>query len=559
MVVAMELDAQEPFSLCLEQIHGDALERELLALGSIGGEVLPSGFFSVTRPALSELDFLAREHLKIKMQEAGMTVEDHPLGLIGTYEGTESDLPSVLALSHFDSVPKGGMYDGCVGVIGAIESVKALHTMGIRPRRNIQVMALTGEESYRFNFALFGSRGIFHGLTERELEAKRPDDISLGDAIEAAGFTRQSVLAPRFTSEDIAAAVELHVIQDERLNDGQNAIAVVEAIAAPHRFEIAISPDNPVEPVSAPGDVYQINIAGKAGHSGATPMGSEYRADGLLAAGDMLRFCTLLNAYLKKQGVNSSVHIGGVTVDGQAMNKIPGQTAMQIKICGDAEARSVAHDLILSFIEKKNADLSGIERKFDQSPISMVSGQDTDGTFYDAAHMDALFQTSAKIIRKVNLSAVRYREHDVVGTVGTYNVQNGCIKLGVDMRGIDLESRENAVSEVISFVQSITTNQHSVKITELAGSGEPTVMNPDLVAIAEHSIVSNNIGPYMKTYSPAGHDMQNVVRAGIPGVMLFMPSRNDGAAHVPEEYSTPEDLEAGTKALAAMLYTLSAN
>ena len=56
-----------------------------------------------------------------------MTVEEHPLGLIGTYEGTESELPSVLALSHFDSVPKGGMYDGCVGVIA--------YYLGVQPDR----------------------------------------------------------------------------------------------------------------------------------------------------------------------------------------------------------------------------------------------------------------------------------------------------------------------------------------------------------------------------------------------------------------------------------------
>ena len=53
--------------------------------------------------------------------------------------------------------------------------------------------------------------------------------------------------------------------------------------------------------------------------------------------------------------------------------------------------------------------------------------------------------------------------------------------------------------------------------------------------------------------------MQNIVRAGIAGVMLFIASRRGGAAHVPEEYSTPEDLEVGTRALAALLYTLSSH
>jgi hydantoinase/carbamoylase family amidase len=554
-----EVDATaETASVLIEQIHGEVIEHDLLELGLIGGEPLPSNFLSVTRPALSELDMEAREYLKHKMEAAGMTVEEHPLGLIGTYEGEDATLPAILALSHFDSVPQGGPYDGCVGVVGAIESIHAMHELGIKPKRPIKVAALTGEESFRFNFALFGSRGLFHGLTEAELAAHRPNDISIGEALEKLGFDPQDVTHPRFTSNDIAAAVELHVIQDDRLNNEVN-LAVVEAIAGPHRFEVTIGKENINIPNTTPGVVYAIDIAGKTGHSGATPMGPEFRADGLLPAGEVLRFCVLLNQHLQKIGNRTHISLGDVRIDGQAMNKIPGQTRLFLKLSGHPEGYEEAIVLLKQFIEEKNHQyLAGVNR-FERTPISLTEiSVDSAGDFYDVEVMGELFQEGAKIIRKVNLAAFRHREEDVVGTVGTFNIQNGVIKLGLDIRGIDLDSRERAVLEIMEFIKHINSHD-DIAVRELAGSGDPTAMNPMLVSIAEHTITTDHIGRYIRTFSPAGHDTQNVVRAGIPGVMLFIASRNGGAAHVPQEYSTPKDLEIGTRALAAMLYRLSAN
>ena len=75
--------------------------------------------------------------------------------------------------------------------------------------------------------------------------------------------------------------------------------------------------------------------------------------------------------------------------------------------------------------------------------------------------------------------------------------------------------------------------------------------------LAEEIIKKNGIGSVVRTNSPAGHDAQNFARAGHPTVMLFIPSRNGGIAHTPEEYSTPKDLENGARALASLVYNLA--
>ena len=55
--------------------------------------------------------------------------------------------------------------------------------------------------------------------------------------------------------------------------------------------------------------------------------------------------------------------------------------------------------------------------------------------------------------------------------------------------------------------------------------------------------------------SGAGHDAM-VLGRHIPTGMLFVPSR-DGRSHTPDEYTAPEDCEAGVRVLTRALATLA--
>jgi hypothetical protein len=52
--------------------------------------------------------------------------EDSMGNIFGRWEGSDPSLGSVLTGSHCDAIPLAGMYDGTLGVIGAIEALATL-------------------------------------------------------------------------------------------------------------------------------------------------------------------------------------------------------------------------------------------------------------------------------------------------------------------------------------------------------------------------------------------------------------------------------------------------
>ena len=65
------------------------------------------------------------------MAEAGLDVETDPAGnLVGRALGSRPDVPEVWTGSHVDSVPRGGRFDGALGVAAGIEAVEALAARG---------------------------------------------------------------------------------------------------------------------------------------------------------------------------------------------------------------------------------------------------------------------------------------------------------------------------------------------------------------------------------------------------------------------------------------------
>lgn len=171
---------QDPTLRVMELIHGADVERNLLDLAQIGGTLIEGipqqpERYSVNRLALGEADKVARDtFIRPLMEASGMEVHEHPLGIIGTRYGKNRDLAPLVIISHTDSVPKGDMYDGDLGVIGGIQVIQAMETAGIENERDIHVISITGEESSGFGLALFGSRGMFQGLTDRELDSRIP-------------------------------------------------------------------------------------------------------------------------------------------------------------------------------------------------------------------------------------------------------------------------------------------------------------------------------------------------------------------------------------------------
>lgn len=63
---------------------------------------------------------------------------------------------AVASGSHIDAIPLAGMYDGTLGVVGAIAALKALHETGFQPKRPIDAVMFTSEEPTRFGLGCIG-------------------------------------------------------------------------------------------------------------------------------------------------------------------------------------------------------------------------------------------------------------------------------------------------------------------------------------------------------------------------------------------------------------------
>src|SRR5687768_11445900 len=100
----------------------------------------------VTRVLFSEADLRARAFVKNLCREAGLSLREDAIGnIFARWNGREPDLPAVATGSHIDAIPNAGKYDGVVGVLGAIEAIRALQQGGFAPKRSLELIVFTAE------------------------------------------------------------------------------------------------------------------------------------------------------------------------------------------------------------------------------------------------------------------------------------------------------------------------------------------------------------------------------------------------------------------------------
>lgn len=110
------------------------------------------------RLALSDEDRRVRDWFCDHLEAADLDVRIDEMGnVFGRRPGTDPDAPPVLLGSHLDSQPYGGIYDGALGVVGALEFVRTLDDEGIETRHPIEVVNWTNEEGSRFQPAMMAS------------------------------------------------------------------------------------------------------------------------------------------------------------------------------------------------------------------------------------------------------------------------------------------------------------------------------------------------------------------------------------------------------------------
>ena len=281
------------------------IRRDIEAIAAFGA--LPGG--GVTRLAFSPEDLAARRYLAAAMESAALAVKADAFGnMRGRREGKE-DLPPVLVGSHLDTVPSGGNYDGVVGVVGALEVMRALQDEGVVTRRPIEMINFSCEESSRFGVGTLGSKAMVGKLLPPDLDRLvDKNGVSLREALAAAGYDPDGLGTVRAAPGSIHAFLELHIEQGPVLEAEGQTIGIVSSIAAPTRFKV--------------------RIKGRADHSGTTPM--RLRRDALAGASELVLGLERIAAC--EAGETTVGTVGYAIVKPGAMNVVPGEVELGVDI-----------------------------------------------------------------------------------------------------------------------------------------------------------------------------------------------------------------------------------
>ena len=204
----------------MPRIDSARLLADLRHLRSIGAQGI-----GVVRPAFSAKDMEARRWLKARYEEAGL---EATIDGVGNVLGRSRQPGKALLLgSHSDTQPTGGWLDGALGVIYALEVVRALAADAATRALAVDAVSFQDEES-RFVGCL-GSRSLT-GTLSAEVEQAAADNqgVTLVDALREAGLA--GLPRPRLDPRRYAGFVEAHIEQGPDLEDTGRKIGVVSSI-----------------------------------------------------------------------------------------------------------------------------------------------------------------------------------------------------------------------------------------------------------------------------------------------------------------------------------------
>src|SRR5208282_5848906 len=186
----------------------------------------------VTRIVFSPTDLRARAWLVALCEKVGLTVRQDAIGnMFARWNGSEAGTAAVGTGSHIDAIPNAGKYDGVVGVLGALEAIRALQRAGFRPKHSIELLMFTSEEPTRFGIGCLGSRLLSGTMTPdaaRKLSDK--DGVSLEQVRHNAGYSAP-LEEVKLSSGYYKAFVELHIEQGPLLEQQKTPLGIVTSIA----------------------------------------------------------------------------------------------------------------------------------------------------------------------------------------------------------------------------------------------------------------------------------------------------------------------------------------
>jgi len=319
------------------RVDGRRVNAHLTELAQFG----KTGEGGTNRVAYSDVDLQARQYAMNLMREASLEVSVDAAGnIIGSRAGSVQSLKPLLIGSHIDSVPQGGMYDGQVGSMGAIEVAQTLAEHKAQLRHPLEVILFQNEEG-----GTVGSTAIAKGLTDDNLSVVTNSRKTIREGIKFIGGDPDKLSSIVRKKGDIAAYLELHIEQGGSLYAEKIDIGVVEGIVGVFWWEVTVE--------------------GFANHAGTTPMNQ--RHDALLAAA---KYIEAVNRVVTSMPGRQVGTVGKIQAFPGAYNIIPGKVITSLGL-RDLDAAKVQMMFEKILIEVRQIETTtGTKFEFKQVSVS---------------------------------------------------------------------------------------------------------------------------------------------------------------------------------------------
>jgi N-carbamoyl-L-amino-acid hydrolase len=304
-------------------IDRERLQVDLLANAEHGG-FIADGNRGRTILTGDPADEAVRNRFVARLRDAGLEPRIDPVGNItGRYNPSQgpSDAAPVAVGSHLDSVRRGGIFDGPLGVYAGLEAVRAIDEAGIDLERPIDVVCFTEEEGGRFTGQLGSAVATGKLAVEKALNLTDDTETTLADRLAAVGYRGEDTI----DASGWDAWLELHIEQDTQLENTGVQVGIVEAIASISNCEVTIE--------------------GNADHAGATGMFE--RSDALAAMAEVVAG---VEAAGREHALNTDgtavATVGELSVEPDVRNIVPGEATARLDL------RDVTDEGIHALVER---------------------------------------------------------------------------------------------------------------------------------------------------------------------------------------------------------------
>jgi N-carbamoyl-L-amino-acid hydrolase len=257
---------------------------------------------------LTEAHRACAQFISKQMRDCGFdTVEIDAVGnVVGRYQASTPQAPTLLTGSHYDTVRNGGKYDGRLGIFVPLVCVRELARAGKRLPFHVELVAFAEEEGQRYKATFLGSGALIGDFKPEWLDQKDADGIAMREAMAHAGLRVEDIAALRRDPKQYLGFVEVHIEQGPVLNELDIPLGIVTSINGGVR--------------------YQCEIIGTASHAGTTPM--DRRRDAATAAAE-------LALYIEKRAAQDGDSVGTMgmlQVPNGSINVVPGRCLFSLDL-----------------------------------------------------------------------------------------------------------------------------------------------------------------------------------------------------------------------------------